>query len=410
MNLNFKYITTLSAHVTRILQGLIILILVARQYEVSVFADYIFITTISGIILRVLRSGVDTYYFSTFSEKKDLRLTVLFVCFILLMSVVGVIIVTSFFFIFSAFQLLVISGFIFVFVGEIISGSLLYVYDSNGSNIRGNCFQIVAFTLQPIVFVILVWYTDSSLATIVFASSGTTLLVFIAAFFYFFKDKIRTISIREYWVFFCNIKRSMWLFIVPLIPLIVLGEASRLLDQLLLKTQFEDIDIAVTGIGLRLVTLMTILSTNYIRIFWKNSVNTPVELRFKYFSKVILNCNLVGIVLVIILSVSFGTIVTILYGEIYAENTNLYRYFSIMGLVTSNVQIINTYIFSFNATKLYSRVALPMEIFSMCLAYVMISFLGLGPTGIALRSIVIGTLTFLLLLYYSRNLSRQDDP
>ena len=83
MNLNFKYITTLSAHVTRILQGLIILILVARQYEVSVFADYIFITTISGIILRILRSGVDTYYFSTFSEKKDLRLTVLFVCFIL---------------------------------------------------------------------------------------------------------------------------------------------------------------------------------------------------------------------------------------------------------------------------------------------------------------------------------------
>ena len=111
----------------------------------------------------------------------------------------------------------------------------------------------------------------------------------------------------------------------------------------------------------------------------------------------------------IILSVSFGTIVTILYGEIYAENTNLYRYFSIMGLVTSNVQIINTYIFSFNATKLYSRVALPMEIFSMCL----VCYDFFPRSRADWHSFEINcdrNFNIFAIAILSRNLSRQDDP
>jgi O-antigen/teichoic acid export membrane protein len=192
--------------------------------------------------------------------------------------------------------------------------------------------------------------------------------VFISAIYAYFRGN-KLYKLLEVARYVQTKKAEISRFILPLLPIVLLGEASKLWDQLLVRSEFQDADIIILGIGLRLVTLVTLLPTNYIRIYWREIADIKKHLQFKFLTVTLIFYILVGGFLTFVLSIFIDQIILALYGNKYTENSTVYILFLIVGIISSCNQLLSTHLLSMSRTRILGFIHVPLELLSLIIYF-----------------------------------------
>jgi O-antigen/teichoic acid export membrane protein len=394
-----KYLSTLAVQLFRSVQGVLVTILIAREYDAIIRANFLFYTSVYAIYFRMFRSNVDSYFYTTFTSERDMRLSQFFIGYITCLGIIAIMPLIMLAGQFGDKFLFVGLCGLYVFFFEILSLSIQYLYDSDNRNIQGNIWIMLAIVINFLALILAIYAFEFDFLLTISISLIFSSFIFISAIYAYFRSN-KLYKLLEVARYAQTKKAEISRFILPLLPIVLLGEASKLWDQLLVRSEFQDADIIILGIGLRLVTLVTLLPTNYIRIYWREIVDIKKHLQFKFLTVTLIFYILVGGFLTFVLSIFIDQLISTLYGNKYTENSTVYILFLIVGIISSCNQLLSTHLLSMSRTRILGFIRVPLELLSLIIAYLFIVHLDLGVIGVELRLIIIGTASFCGTFYW----------
>ena len=411
MSFSIRYLITLLSSIVRAGLNFYVSIKVANHLLPELYGSYQYILSVSTAVLLFVNLNTENAFFTFISKRKrhfKFYLT---------------------YFVWQAFQI------IFVFLILIILDRRIYdliftnidvslVFLAMGAlffncNIQSTCNHLIEsirkthFSQILIVAIALIHVFIVSM--LIYFETLTIRIIFqVLLFEYFLYSSIVIILLKKHNSKFLSNEifslrdtlAKFYIYCRPLFVLALVGFLHSFVDRWLIQNYVGTEGQAYFSISMQFSALTMLVTSSILRVFWKEIAESiernDLEKTRKYFVVVSEHLFMITCVISSVLFFYSEHLLRYLYTDIYAGAATVFKLMMLYPIVQSMGQLYSVFFLATEQTRLFKSISIGVSILSIAIAILFLSdlALGFGVEGIAIKLLMMGTMSCLILEFY----------